>query len=236
MMPPPRPALLVLNQYYAPGQESTAQLLTELCEALVAEYDVTVVTGTVYQAPRSERTVRNGVTIVRVGSTAFDRSRLALRGFNYLSFVLLALAAGLRRRRVDLVLCLSDPPFVSAIGVVVARRHRAPLVVVTQDVFPEIAVELGRLENRVIVRRARPPCPLRPSHATRIVAIGERMRERLVTKGVPEDAISVIPNWIDTEAWFHSSAGMRGRRSTHSPAGSWSCTPATSATPRIWKR
>ena len=36
-MPPPRPALLVLNQYYAPGQESTAQLLTELCEALAED-------------------------------------------------------------------------------------------------------------------------------------------------------------------------------------------------------
>ena len=141
-MPPPRPALLVLNQYYAPGQESTAQLLTELCEALAEEYDVTVVTGTVYHAPKPERTTRNGVTIIRVGSTAFDRSRLALRGFNYLSFVTLALAAGLRRPRPRLVLCLSDPPFVSAIGVAVARRHRAPLLVVTQDVFPEIAVAL----------------------------------------------------------------------------------------------
>jgi colanic acid biosynthesis glycosyl transferase WcaI len=200
MMSPPRPALLVLNQYYAPGQESTAQLLTELCEALAAEYDVTVVTGTVYQAPRSERTVRNGVTIVRVGSTAFDRSRLALRGLNYLSFVLLALAAGLRRRRVDLVLCLSDPPFVSAIGVVVARRHRAPLVVVTQDVFPEIAVALGRLDNRVIVGVLDRLVRFGLSHATRVVAIGERMRQRLVAKGVREDAISVIPNWTDTES------------------------------------
>ena len=59
---PPRPALLVLNQYYAPGQESTAQLLTELCEALAADYEVTVVTGTVYHAPKPERTIRNGVT------------------------------------------------------------------------------------------------------------------------------------------------------------------------------
>jgi glycosyltransferase involved in cell wall biosynthesis len=198
-MPSPRPALLVLNQYYAPGQESTAQLLTELCEALAEEYDVTVVTGTVYHAPKPEVTVRNGVTIIRVGSTAFDRSRLALRGFNYLSFVVLALAAALRRPRPALVLCLSDPPFVSAIGVVVARRHRAPLLVVTQDVFPEIAVALGRLDNPVIIGVLGRLVRFGLSHATRVVAIGEQMRRRLVAKGVRDDAISVIPNWTDTE-------------------------------------
>ena len=58
--------------------------------------DVTVVTGTVHDAPRAERTSRNGVNVIRVGSTAFDRSRLALRGFNYVSFVVLALVAALR--------------------------------------------------------------------------------------------------------------------------------------------
>ena len=41
---------------------------------------MTVVTGTVYHAPKPERTVRNGVTIIRVGSTAFDRRRLSLLG------------------------------------------------------------------------------------------------------------------------------------------------------------
>jgi colanic acid biosynthesis glycosyl transferase WcaI len=112
----------------------------------------------------------------------------------------LALAAGLRRRRPDLVLCLSDPPFVSAIGVVVARRHRAPLLVVTQDVFPEIAVALGRLDNRLIVGVLDRLVRFGLSHATRVVAIGEQMRRRLVAKGVSEDAISVIPNWTDTES------------------------------------
>jgi len=38
-----KPRLLVLNQYYWPGIEATAQLLTELCEALAEDMEVTVV-------------------------------------------------------------------------------------------------------------------------------------------------------------------------------------------------
>jgi glycosyltransferase involved in cell wall biosynthesis len=199
-MPSGRPAILVVNQYYAPGHESTAQLLTELAEALARDYDVTVVTGTVHQASRPERVTRNGVHVVRVGSTAFDRRRLALRGLNYLSFFVLAFVQALRAPRPVLVLCLSDPPFVSLIGVAVARRHAVPLVLVTQDVFPEIAVALGRLDNPVLVRVLDRLVRFGLKRATRVVAIGDEMRRRLVAKGVRSESIEVIPNWTDTES------------------------------------
>jgi colanic acid biosynthesis glycosyl transferase WcaI len=199
-MPSSRPVLLVFNQYYAPGYESTAHLLTELCEALADDFDVTVVTGTVELAPKPERTTRNRVGVIRVGSTAYDRSRLLLRGLNYVSFFALGLLAGLRHRKPDLVLCLSDPPFVSVVGVAVARRHRVPLVVVTQDVFPEIAVALGRLDNRVLVGVLGRLVRFGLSNADRVVAIGHHMRRRLTAKGVRDDAIAVIPNWTDTDA------------------------------------
>src|SRR3954467_8548154 len=43
-----KPRLLVLNQYYWPGIEATAQLLTELCEALAADIQITVITGVLH--------------------------------------------------------------------------------------------------------------------------------------------------------------------------------------------
>ncbi len=75
--------ILVLNQYYWPGVEATAQLLAQLCEALATDYDVTVVTGSVqgHDLPATE--VRNGVRIHRVRSTSYDRSQLHLRAANY---------------------------------------------------------------------------------------------------------------------------------------------------------
>ena len=42
---------------------------------------------------------------------------------------------------------MTDPPIVADIALLVARRYRAPLVVISQDVFPEVAMELQRLEN-----------------------------------------------------------------------------------------
>jgi colanic acid biosynthesis glycosyl transferase WcaI len=100
----------------------------------------------------------------------------------------------------DVVLCMTDPPFLGAAAYLVARRHRAPLVVVSQDVFPEIAVQLGRLDNRAAIGLLRTLVSFYLRKADRIVAIGETMRERLEAKGAPPARLRVIPNWVDIGA------------------------------------
>jgi colanic acid biosynthesis glycosyl transferase WcaI len=194
-----KPRLLVLNQYYWPGIEATAQLLTDLCEALARDVDVTVITGVLHgheDAPRS--VVHNGVRIVRVPSTSFERSKLLARAANYVTYLSNALLRGLRAPKPDIVLCMTDPPIVADVALLVARRYGAPLVVISQDVFPEIAVQLKRLENPVAMRVLRSLVSLYLRRADRIVAIGDTMRQRLEEKGAPSERVRVIPNWIDT--------------------------------------
>jgi glycosyltransferase involved in cell wall biosynthesis len=190
-----RQRLLVLNQYYWPGVEATANLLTELCEALAVDYDVTVIAGFAPDVPIKQ--VRNGVEIVRVRSTSYERSRLSRRGANYLTYVIGVLWKAVFRRRPDLVVCMTDPPFVGAIGRLVAARFRVPLLVIAQDVFPEIAVKLGRLRNPVVERALRLLVNSSLRSADRVVAIGDTMKLRLEEKGVRAERIRVIPNWID---------------------------------------
>jgi glycosyltransferase involved in cell wall biosynthesis len=200
-MPSPRkPRLLVLNQYYWPGVEATAQLLTELCEALAEDVEVKVVTGVLHGHEREpRRLIQNGVEIVRVPSTSFERSRILARASNYVSYLSNALLYGLRGSRPDVVLCMTDPPIVADVALLVARRYRVPLVVISQDVFPEIAVQLKRLENPVLMSVLRTLVSVYLRRADRIVAIGDTMRQRLEAKGARPERVHVIPNWVDTK-------------------------------------
>jgi len=193
-----RRRILVLNQYYAPAFESTGQLLTQLCEALAEDHDVTVLTGAAEGgSPSHER--RNGVDVIRVFSTSFERRRLALRATNYITYVASSLGRALGEARPDLVLCMSDPPFIGALARITARRHRVPYLVIVQDVFPEIAIQLGRLTNPLLIRGLDLLVGSALRRADCVVAIGETMRRRLVAKGVPDRTIEVIPNWIDAD-------------------------------------
>jgi putative colanic acid biosynthesis glycosyltransferase WcaI len=194
--------LLVMNQYYAPGYEATAQLLAALSEDLAATFDVTVVTGRsrVDGHIPPEQEWLNGVKVIRVRSTSYDRSRLALRAVNYITYLGRSLFVALKTPRPDVVLCMTDPPIVANVGLIVARRFRAPLVVISQDIFPEIALELKRLENPVVIAFFRAAINFYLRRADRLVVIGERMRERLVAKGADPDRIEVISNWTDTKS------------------------------------
>jgi colanic acid biosynthesis glycosyl transferase WcaI len=197
----PRPRILVLNQYYRPGVEATANLLADLCEHLADEYDITVVTGRLHDRedlPSEE--MLNGVRVLRTRSTAYDRTKLQHRAVNYLTYLADSLLRSSTIQRPDLVVCMTDPPIVGDLGVAVARRFRAPLLVISEDVFPEIATELGRLTNPALVGTLRRLVGYYLRRADHVVAIGERMRERLEAKGASPDQITVIPNWVDASA------------------------------------
>ena len=208
-----RARILVLNQYYWPGVEATAQLLAQLCEALARDYDVTVVTGHLHGHQLPDEEERNGVRIVRVRSTTYERSQLHHRAANYGSYLGESIRAALRGERPDLVLCMTDPPVVGDIGLVVARRFDVPLLVISQDVFPEIAERVKRLEHPLVLGALRKLVGLYLRRADRVVAIGETMKLRLVHKGAREGRIEVIPNWVDT-----SEIQPHPRRNTWSAA------------------
>jgi colanic acid biosynthesis glycosyl transferase WcaI len=194
-----KPRLLVFNQYYWPGVEATAQLLTDLCEALSDELEIKVVTGVLHGHEEEPRhVVHNGVEIVRVPSTSFERSKILARASNYVTYLSNAFVRGLGGKP-DAVLCMTDPPVVADVALLVARRYGVPLVVISQDVFPEIAVQLKRLENPLLMGLLRGLVSAYLRRADRIVAIGETMRRRLEAKGAPPERVQVIPNWVDTQ-------------------------------------
>ena len=196
-----RPRILVLNQYYWPGVEATAHLLSELCEALAQDFEIIVITGRLRGRPDlPSREIRHGVEIRRVESAAHDRAQIFRRALNYSTYLVAALRAALVLPRVDAVLCGTDPPIVGNLGLIVARRHRAPLIVISEDVFPEIAVALHRLENGLLIRLLGVLVRTYLRRADRVVAIGETMRRRLEAKGARPERLSVIPNWTDVDA------------------------------------
>jgi glycosyltransferase involved in cell wall biosynthesis len=195
------PKILVLNQYYWPGVEATAHLLAELCAGLTDEFEITVVSGRMGDPSGGEnRITHRGVEIVRVPSTTYERSKLSRRALNYFTYLASSVGVALSQEKPDVVLCMTDPPIIADVAYLAARRFGVPLVVISQDVFPEAAVELGRLTNPLIVGFLRRAIRYYLRRADRVVAIGETMRMKLEAKGADPARLRVISNWVDTTA------------------------------------
>ena len=197
--------ILVLNQYFHPDVSATSQLLTELCEDLAVDHDVYVVTGRPSYDPGAHGGSRGLVSkerlgrvkVARVWSTAFHRSNMPGRLTNYGSYLLSSVAGAIAVPRPDVVMALTDPPPIGQIGAWVAALRRVPFVLVVKDIFPEVAVQLGMLNNPTLVRLLRRFTRELLRSADRVVSIGPTMDRRLTRMGVPPERITLIPDWAD---------------------------------------
>ncbi|MDH7974645.1 glycosyltransferase family 4 protein [Sphingomonas sp. AR_OL41] len=203
----PRGRLLFVNRFYYPDHSATAQILTDLAEALAARgWKVGVIASRLrYDDPMAllpARDVHGDVAIRRVWSSRFGRAGLAGRAVDYLSFYLTAFFAILRTaRRGDIIIAKTDPPLLSVVASIAARLRGAVLINWLQDLYPEVAAELGVGAMRgplgSLLRRWR-NASLRRARLN--IAIGERMAERIAAEGVPAGQIALMPNWSDETA------------------------------------
>jgi glycosyltransferase involved in cell wall biosynthesis len=113
------------------------------------------------------------------------------RVFNYLSYVCLAVPRALFLP-CDVILAMTDPPFEGIVGAFVALLKRKPYVYNIRDLYPDMAVG-GSIVNPGLLPRIWEKLhrwALR--RATRVVVLGEDMRNRILSKGVSSSAIAVV--------------------------------------------
>jgi colanic acid biosynthesis glycosyl transferase WcaI len=204
--------VLFINQYFPPDASATAYLLGELSEDLARQHEVWVVAGRPSYNPEGSSFVPKGVHTVRSWSTTFARAGMIGRLCNYATYVLSSAFESLRVPRPDVVVAMTDPPVVGLVGLLAARRHRAPFVYVCQDIFPDVGVALKRIDGPAAVWAWRKLNGLLRRGAARVVAIGRDMAELLGSEGVPREKIVVLPNWADGER--PAEAAIAGARTT----------------------
>ncbi len=141
------------------------------------------------------------MTIVRANGTGFNPRRFAARATNYLSYFAAANLARFRLDRPDVVVSLTDPPILGLAALATARRAGARFVFLCEDIFPEVAALLEDFHNVFVNRTLDRINRYLLREADAIVALGERMQQRLVSeKGADPARISVIHNWADCDA------------------------------------
>lgn len=208
--------VLLINQYYYPDIAATAQLCTDWAEDLVAlGHEVTVLAGTGrYRLPHRGVTAENlsplplhdhhsGVRIIRVpvlsgGEGASAAARLLVRAGGYASFLGGALMRLVAAARPDVVVALSTPPMVAALGLCAQVYLKTRFVYWVQDVYPELLVELGVLSRSSPVTRGLAALSAALyRRADRVIALDEAMAERLIAAGAARSRVRVIDHFSD---------------------------------------
>lgn len=204
--------LLLLILQFPPDVNSTGLLMAQLGESLVARgHQVDVLTTfphyerfqvwPEYRGRLFQRDTYRGMRVLRLYVHARGRKQNMLnRLLSYLSFSLLAAAAGLlARRSYDAILCPNGGFLTGIAASVLGAARGVPFVLNVQDLYPETPVRAGQLKDGPAVRVLEWLERYQYRRAAHITVIAPAFRDNLLAKGVPPHKVSVIPNFADVE-------------------------------------
>jgi glycosyltransferase involved in cell wall biosynthesis len=222
--------VLYLSQYFPPEVGATQTRAYEMAQGLVrAGHEVTMITempnhpiGIIppeYKGKLFEQTTLNGINVLRVWVKTTPEKTFITRMAFYLSYMVMAIIAGLFRARgkYDVIYVTSPPLFVGGAGLVLSFLRRTPMVFEVRDLWPESAVVLGELKNTRVIKLStwlEEACYRR---ALRIIAVTKGIKDRLIERGFPDSKIALIPNGANTELYKPQPINLALRRQLNIP-------------------
>lgn len=147
--------------------------------------------------------IYNGIKIYRVLCTNFGKRNLFGIFADYLSFYLSSILKSLIIKKHDFVITLSTPPLISLLGILLKRLRKNKFIYWTQDIYPDIAINLGVLKtNLLLTRFFNTLAKIIYKEADKIVVLGEFMKKIIISKNIEENKIFAIHNWSDSKKIF----------------------------------
>lgn len=198
-----------LCQYFPPEMGAPAARTWEHTREWVAQgHTVTVVTGfpnhptgilrPAYRGRILARESPAGVDLLRTWVYCAANKGFFRRSLNFLSFFGSSLLfGGLLTKRPDVVIGTSPQFFCAVAAFLLSCWKRVPFVFEVRDIWPQSAIELGAIRNRLLIRTLEAMETQLYRRAALIVIVAESTRAYLRAKGIPAEKIALIPNGID---------------------------------------
>ena len=124
-----------------------------------------------------------------------------VRFLRYFLVSMLQFYYGVRAKDIDLIYVASTPPTQGALAALVKIFKHKPFVYNLQDIFPDSLVGTGLAKKGGLLWKiGRVIENFTYRNADKIIVISEDFKRNIMAKGVPEEKIVVVYNWVDEEA------------------------------------
>ena len=155
------------------------------------------------------RTEVEGINVlsipVQYSNSLSPKDRLKVFGEYAVSAAKLA-----RKLHPDVIYATSTPLTIALPAIAATAGSSTPYVFEVRDVWPDVPIAMGYLENPVLRAAAKQLERAAYSRASHVVALAPGMKADIVAKGVPDSKVSVIPQGCDV-GLFTDADGSRVR-------------------------
>ncbi len=204
--------VLLLPAYFYPEQAASSYLGDNIRQALCEsgaelELYVPIPTRGITNEIREEYKKRksevwhNGQMSIHRFYIYSEGKNPFLRALRYVLCWCIQLWKGIRAKDVDVIYLASTPPIQGVLGGILKKIKKVPFVYNLQDIFPDSLVGTGLAKkDGILWKIGRVIENFTYRNADKIIVISEDFKRNIMAKGVPEEKIEVIYNWVDEKA------------------------------------
>jgi glycosyltransferase involved in cell wall biosynthesis len=195
--------ILILTQVFYPDTVSVSQHVSDLAFKLAKDGNVVSVFTSRY--PYEEKFEKykstefvNGVRVHRLFQTSFGKNNIFSRLLDFFSFYcsISFKLIYINRNSYDVIVGTTVPPFLSLIGVLIAKWKRMRFVYWIMDLQPELSISSGLIKkNSLVARLFTFLGNYIIKHSNTIVSLDRFMTSYLFSRGAKENSIKTIPVW-----------------------------------------
>lgn len=204
--------LLLLTPYFNPEQMASTHLDNNRYEAF-AEAGIKMELYTPmptrgiseelraeYKKRKREKSYHDMMIVYRFSMFREGKNPI-LRALRYVFCFIKQFYCGVKAKDIDLVYLVSTPPIQGALGAILKKIKRVPFVYNLQDIFPDSLIGTGLAKKGGILWKVgRIIENFTYNHADKIIVISENFKRNIMAKGVPEEKIVIVYNWVDQNA------------------------------------
>lgn len=203
--------ILYLTQYFPPEIGAGENRAFEMVKNLKSlGHKITVITefpnypsGIIpkkYNFKLFEKRRAKGIEVIRCYVKASPHRSFKNRILFYLTFMLNSILAGVKLRiKFDLVYATSPPLFVGLAGYLLSRIRNLKFVFEVRDIWPDSAVALGELKNKITIKLSRRIEELCYNKAQKIITVTQGIAELIQKKGINSKKIKTVYNAVNLD-------------------------------------
>lgn len=203
---------IFLTQYYPPEPGAASIRIQAMVHQLIRRgHAVTVVTAQAHHLGATRQGTAgglmfredvNGVAVIRTWIWRIATGRFWLRLLNYFSFVLTSFFGLWSVGMADYLVVESPPLFLGITAYLYGRWKKIPYILSVSDLWPESAVALGLVKNRILIRFTRRLEHFLYRHAAFVSGVTRGIQDGVLTTGeVSPDRLLFFPNGVDRETF-----------------------------------
>lgn len=193
--------ILYFHQYFNTPDMSGGTRSYEMARRLVAAgHEVHIITSWLKETDEKTwfTTVEAGIHVHWFPNFYNNKMSYAERVRAFFRFAYHATKKG-KSLEADLVFATSTPLTIAIPAIFTARSLKVPMVFEVRDLWPELPIAMGALNNKLAQKLAYQLEDWAYKNSSSIVALSPGMKDGIVKTGYPKERVAIIPNSSDNE-------------------------------------